>query len=109
MRGIGRIFGVVPKTLLRWLKAALLKLPKLKETLASAQDDDILELDELWSFVLKKRAWFILLDISFTVLIYKNTHLRCSGPYQGICIRQCRTQTVKMILPILNHAKNKLC
>ena len=54
MRGIRRIFGVVPKTLLRWIEEAVAKLPKLKDTLFPAQADDILELDELWSFVLKK-------------------------------------------------------
>jgi len=54
MRGIRRIFGVVSKTLLRWIKEALQKLPSLKHTLAPVQPDDILELDELWSFVLKK-------------------------------------------------------
>lgn len=54
MRGIRRIFGVVPQTLLRWIKAALEKLPSLIQTLNPARCDDVLELDELWSFVLKK-------------------------------------------------------
>ena len=54
MRGIRRIFGVVAKTLLRWIKAALKQLPALKQTLAPASADDVLELDELWSFVLRK-------------------------------------------------------
>lgn len=54
LRGIRRIFGVVPETLLRWLKWALEHLPSLKQTLALAQADDVLELDELRSFVLKK-------------------------------------------------------
>ncbi len=54
MRGIRRIFGVVPKTLLRWIKAALKRLPSIIQTLRPVQVDDVLELDELWSFVLKK-------------------------------------------------------
>ncbi len=54
MRGIRRIFGVIPKTLLRWIKEALAKLPSLEQTLDPARFDDILELDELWSYVLKK-------------------------------------------------------
>jgi transposase-like protein len=54
MRGIRRIFGVVPQTLLRWIKAALETLPSLIQTLTPAHFDDGLELDELWSFVLKK-------------------------------------------------------
>ena len=54
MRGIRRIFGMVPKTLLRWITAALEKLPTLSQTLAPAQVGEVLELDELWSFALKK-------------------------------------------------------
>ena len=54
MRGIRRIFGVVPQTLLQWIQQAVEKLPDLVATLAPAQANDVLELDELWSFVLKK-------------------------------------------------------
>ena len=54
MRGICRIFGVVPKTLLRWIKAALKRLPTVSQSLEPVQANDVLELDELWSFVLKK-------------------------------------------------------
>ena len=54
MRGIQRIFGVVPRTLLKWLEQALEQLPNLAQSLMPAQADDILELDELWSFVLRK-------------------------------------------------------
>lgn len=55
MRGIERIFGVVYRTLKRWLPEADDELPELVETLAQAQTDDVLELDELWLFVFKKR------------------------------------------------------
>lgn len=54
MRGIRRIFGVVSQTLLRWIREALENMPSLRQTLSPARVDDILELDELWSFVLKK-------------------------------------------------------
>ena len=54
MRGIERIFKVARQTLARWLKEKSASLPDLSDTLHEAQDDDILELDELWSFVLKK-------------------------------------------------------
>ncbi len=54
MRGIRRIFGVARRTLARWLKAQAAALPDLVETLAAVGPDDVLELDELWSFVLKK-------------------------------------------------------
>ena len=48
MRGIQRTFGVARKTLTRKT------LPDLTDTLAPARADDVLELDELWSFVYSK-------------------------------------------------------
>jgi IS1 family transposase len=56
LRGLGRIFGVARQTVLRWLKALVQRLPALKDTLRPPQADDVLELDELWSFVCKKHA-----------------------------------------------------
>ena len=54
MRGIERIFGIARQTLSRWLKEKAEALPELAETLEISRPDDVLELDELWSFVLKK-------------------------------------------------------
>ena len=54
MRGIERIFGVAGQTLARWLEEKANSLPDLGATLAQVEADDVLELDELWSFVLKK-------------------------------------------------------
>lgn len=54
MPGIQRIFGVARQTLANWLTEKAAHLPDLAETLAAARPDDVLELDELWSFVLKK-------------------------------------------------------
>ena len=54
MEGIKRVFGVHPDTLAKWLKDRGEELPKLEETLDNAPLDDVLELDELWSYVLKK-------------------------------------------------------
>jgi insertion element IS1 protein InsB len=56
LRGLGRIFGVARQTVLRWLKALVQRMPALKDTLRLPQADDVLELDELWSFVCKKDA-----------------------------------------------------
>ena len=54
MRGIERIFGIARQTLARWIKEQAGQLSDLAATLDPVQANDILELDELWSFVLKK-------------------------------------------------------
>jgi insertion element IS1 protein InsB len=54
MRGIRRTLGVARQTLARWLKQKAKALPKVAETLAPARAEDVLELDELWSFVFSK-------------------------------------------------------
>ena len=54
LRGLERIFGISRQTVLRWLKAHAQELPDLKDTLLPARLDDVLELDEMWSFVRKK-------------------------------------------------------
>lgn len=56
MRGIERVFHIARQTLARWLRARAATLPDLADTLEPARPDDVLELDELWSFVLKKSA-----------------------------------------------------
>ena len=53
MRGIQRIFGVSPQTLANWLKKDE-QNPKIEQTLLVAESEDVLELDEVWSFVLNK-------------------------------------------------------
>ena len=54
MRGVKRIFGVSRYYLAQWLLSLFKKLPPLATTLLRWKPDDVLELDELWSFVLKK-------------------------------------------------------
>ena len=54
LRGVERIFQVARQTIARWLRTILRTVPKLKETLRPARAGDMLELDELWSFVLNK-------------------------------------------------------
>jgi insertion element IS1 protein InsB len=58
MRAMTRIFGVSRNTVLAWLKKAA-SLPLIKKTLVKAQNDDVLELDEMWLFVhhKKNRRW----------------------------------------------------
>ena len=50
MRGIQRTFGVSRPTLASWLKKDEAN-PKLEDTLLPAEPEDILEADEMWSFV----------------------------------------------------------
>ena len=54
LRGVERIFQVARQTIARWLRTILRTVPKLKETLRPARAGDMLELDELWPFVLKE-------------------------------------------------------
>lgn len=62
LRGLERIFGVSRQTVIAWIKKAA-TLPVWGKTLvepdANDQEATVLELDELWSFVLKKtnQAW----------------------------------------------------
>ena len=56
LRGLQRVFGPWRSTVLRWLKQAVAALPNLLESLLPAQADDVLEMDELVSFVSEK--WF---------------------------------------------------
>ena len=54
LRGLQRVFGVWRSTVLRWLKVWVESLPTLPETLLPMQATDVLELDELVSFVAEK-------------------------------------------------------
>lgn len=56
LRGVERIFDITRQTVVRWISTHIQKLPKVAETLLPASPDDILELDEVWSFVLKKEG-----------------------------------------------------
>ncbi len=55
LRGIERTFGISRRTVSRWLRGWIVQVPPLHESLVEAQPDDVLELDELWSFVGSKR------------------------------------------------------
>jgi insertion element IS1 protein InsB len=56
LRGLQRVFGVWRSTVLRWLRQRVARLPSLPDTLLLAQAEDVLELDELVSFV--GETWF---------------------------------------------------
>ena len=51
IRGITRTFGVCYQTVIRWVGEKKEALPAFTDTLLPGQEGDVLELDELWSFV----------------------------------------------------------
>jgi transposase-like protein len=54
LRGIERIFKVCRQTVVRWIRDYLKQLPVIADTLLLYEVGDVLEIDELWSFVLDK-------------------------------------------------------
>ena len=54
LRGIKRTFGVCYQTVTAWLGEKTGAMPDFKDTLVPSQRGDVLELDELWSFVGRK-------------------------------------------------------
>ena len=54
LRGLRRTFGITRKTITRWLKK-LLSLPAVEETLSVARASDVIEFDEAWSFVWRRK------------------------------------------------------
>lgn len=54
LRGVARIFRVGRNTLMLWIQELCQQLPSLTQTLLPAQPTDLLELDEVWSFVGKR-------------------------------------------------------
>lgn len=55
LRGVERATGISRHTLAKWLKEKVNHQADLKQSLETAQSNDVLELDELWSFVGKKK------------------------------------------------------
>ena len=51
LRGLGRIFAMSRHTISQWLRTWLRQVPAIAESLLPVQLGDVLELDELWSYV----------------------------------------------------------
>ena len=86
MRGISRIFHISRHTLADWIKKKVRRLPPLRATLPPARPDDRLEVDEVWSFV-RKRRWKRWL---WTVLCRRTGHilaLVCGDHRERTCRR----------------------
>lgn len=64
LRGLERIFNISRQTIMKWLMAHVQQLPNLVDTVLSRQTDDVLEVDEMWSFVAQRRnkrwVWTVL-------------------------------------------------
>jgi IS1 family transposase/transposase-like protein len=54
LHGIERIFKVCRQTVAKWIQAYLKQLPVIADTLLLYEVGDVLEIDELWSFVGEK-------------------------------------------------------
>jgi IS1 family transposase len=54
LRGAERVFGVWRKTIVRWIEQRVAALPSIGETLLPAHEEDVLEMDELVTFVSEK-------------------------------------------------------
>jgi len=52
--GVERIFDIARQRVTQWIKAHVQRAPAFRETLLPAAPDDVLEWDEIWSFVRKK-------------------------------------------------------
>lgn len=56
LRGVERVFGVCRKTIVRWIEQRVAELPSIAESLLPVSAGDVLEMDEVVSFVSEK--WF---------------------------------------------------
>lgn len=74
LRGLERLFSLSRRTILRWLTGWIDELPPLESSLLPAQREDVLELDELWSFVGSKQqqrwVWLALCRRTRQVVAY---------------------------------------
>ena len=51
MRGVSRVLDISRQTFTAWLVEHIQQLPALRTTILPTETNDVLELDELWSFV----------------------------------------------------------
>jgi insertion element IS1 protein InsB len=54
VRGLERVFGVCRQTIAVWIRQTVWQLPVVVDTLLDYEVGDVLEADEMWSFVLNK-------------------------------------------------------
>jgi len=76
LRGVSRIFNVSRQTVASWLKKKFEKAPTIEETVAPVQNEDTLEIDELWSFVYRRSdqvwLWTVMCRRTRQIIAYVN-------------------------------------
>ncbi len=91
LRGLERIFHVSPQTISRWIREAIQLFPDLEDTLLPADGAGVLELDELWSFVLKKeqkrwkeqKCWLCLVALALACSVSPHASDSCLVPQRS--------------------------
>jgi len=100
MRGVARVLDISRQTFCDWLVEHITNLPPFRTSIAVAQKDDVLELDELWSFVghkgQKRWLWVALCRRTRQVVAYvigDRSGLTCRKLWQRIptAYRHCRS------------------
>ena len=100
LRGVCRIFGVSRTALTRWLAAKLEGLHALEDTLEPVQAEDVLEMDEVWSFVGQRHAkvwlWTVLCRRTRQIIAFVNgdrSQKTCEALWDAIPAgyKDCRT------------------
>jgi len=101
LRGIERVFHISRQTVAQWIRQHSLHLPLLLDSLVPAQADDVLELDELWSFVFKKSQkrwlWIALCRRSRQIVAFyigQRDSLSCQQLWQRLPMDYAKCQAV---------------
>jgi insertion element IS1 protein InsB len=117
LRGLARIFGVSRKAISKWLNEAIQALPPFQSSVSQPQPGDVLELDEVWSFVGNKQQkvwlWIALCRRSRQVVAYTlgdRSTQTCQELYRKLpeSYRHCKTYSdfwdaYKAVFPKATH------
>jgi insertion element IS1 protein InsB len=117
LRGIERVFGVSRQQVMRWLIAWVAQLPSLSETLLPATPEDILEVDEAWSFVAQRKnkrwLWTVLCRRTRQIVAWvlgDHSEATCQRLWDAIPLayRHCRSfsdfwKTYALVFPTQTH------
>ena len=117
LRGLARIFGVSRKAITQWLKEAIRALPPFQSSVSASQPGDVLELDEVWSFVANKQQkvwlWLALCRRTRQIVAYTlgdRSTQTCQELYNKLpdAYRHCKTYSdfwdaYKAVFPTDTH------